>query len=96
MHLWVERGRLGGRRSWRLLRTGATIARMSGARPTKGPGGAEPPAESESEDLDLGGDELSDEERAELHAAIRRGLEDAKAGRCIPAEEFLAELRARR
>jgi hypothetical protein len=40
-------------------------------------------------------DELDDEERAELHQAIRDGFEDAKAGRTIPAEQWLAELRSR-
>ncbi len=40
-------------------------------------------------------DELDDEERAELHQAIREGFEDAKAGRTIPAEQWLAELRSR-
>jgi len=39
--------------------------------------------------------ELDDEERAELHQAIREGFEDAKAGRTIPAEQWLAELRSR-
>lgn len=41
------------------------------------------------------GDDLSDEERAELHEAIRDGLEDAKAGRTIAADEWAAELRSR-
>jgi hypothetical protein len=40
-------------------------------------------------------DEMTSEERAELHQAIREGFEDAKAGRTIPAEQWLAELRAR-
>ena len=40
-------------------------------------------------------DELDDDERAELHQAIRQGFEDAKAGRTIPAEQWLAELRSR-
>jgi predicted transcriptional regulator len=38
---------------------------------------------------------VSDAERAELHQAIREGFEDAKAGRTIPAEQWLAELRSR-
>jgi len=41
------------------------------------------------------GDDLDDEERAELHQAIREGFDDAKAGRTIPAEQWLAELRSR-
>jgi hypothetical protein len=40
-------------------------------------------------------DDLDDEERAELHQAIREGFDDAKAGRTIPAEQWLAELRSR-
>ena len=40
-------------------------------------------------------DDLDDEERAELHQAIREGFDDAKAGRTIPAEQWLAELRLR-
>jgi hypothetical protein len=40
-------------------------------------------------------DDLDDEERAELHAAIREGFEDAKAGRTIDAEQWAAALRSR-
>jgi len=40
-------------------------------------------------------DDLDDAERAELHAAIREGFEDAKAGRTIDAEQWAAELRSR-
>ena len=40
-------------------------------------------------------DDITPEERAELHQAIREGFEDAKAGRTIPAEQWLAELRSR-
>ena len=42
------------------------------------------------------GDDLDDEERARLHAAIEEGLEDADAGRAISMEESLAEIRALR
>ena len=41
------------------------------------------------------GDDLDDQERAELHESIREGLEDAKAGRTIDADDLAAELRAR-
>jgi hypothetical protein len=41
------------------------------------------------------GDELDDEERAELHRAIERGLDDIDAGRVVDADVVLAELRAR-
>jgi len=40
-------------------------------------------------------DDLDDEERAELHQAIREGFDDAKAERTIPAEQWLTELRSR-
>lgn len=40
-------------------------------------------------------DDLDDAERAELHQAIREGFDDAKAGRTVPAEQWLAELRSR-
>lgn len=40
-------------------------------------------------------DDLGDDEREELHAAIREGIEDVKAGRTFDAVEVIAELRAR-
>jgi hypothetical protein len=40
-------------------------------------------------------DDLDDKERAELHAAIREGLEDVKAGRTHAAADVIAELRSR-
>jgi len=63
--------------------------------PTDLPNGTElylvPAAPLEGEPVD----DLDDEERAELHQAIREGFDDAKAGRTIPAEQWLAELRLR-
>ena len=41
------------------------------------------------------GDDLDDEDRAALHEAIREGLDEAKSGRTIDADEWAAELRAR-
>ncbi len=41
------------------------------------------------------GDDLDDADRDALHEAIREGLDDAKAGRTIDANEWAAELRAR-
>ena len=41
------------------------------------------------------GDDLDDDDRARLHAALDRSQKDFLAGRGIPAEEVLAELRAR-
>jgi len=41
-----------------------------------------------------GGDDLDDEERAELHAELDASIAEAKAGKLIDAEVVLAELRA--
>ena len=41
------------------------------------------------------GDNFDDEDRARLHAALDRSQRDFLACRGIPAEEVLAELRAR-
>jgi len=41
-------------------------------------------------------DELDDEDRRRLDAAIDRGLADARAGRTVPAEVVLADLQAKR
>jgi hypothetical protein len=43
-----------------------------------------------------GGDDLDDEERAELHEALRESIEQMKAGDTIDGAEALAELRAHR
>ena len=43
-----------------------------------------------------GGDDLDDEDRAELHAALRESIEEMKAGKTIDGAEALAELRAHR
>jgi hypothetical protein len=45
--------------------------------------------------LAAGGDYLDPEDRRRLHEALERGLEDVKAGRTIPAEVALDELRRR-
>jgi hypothetical protein len=42
-----------------------------------------------------GEDDLDDEERAALHRAIERGLDDVDANRVIDADVVLAELHAR-
>lgn len=42
------------------------------------------------------GDEMTDEDLAQLDAVIERSWQDAKAGRVATADEVLAELRARR
>lgn len=42
-----------------------------------------------------GGDDLDDEERAELHQAIREGIEDMEAGRTVDAKTVIAQLRLR-
>ena len=46
--------------------------------------------------VDDEGDDLTDEERAALHAAIERSVEDAKAGRVRPAADVVRDLRKRR
>jgi predicted transcriptional regulator len=40
-------------------------------------------------------DDLDDAERAQLHEAIREGIEDMEAGRTVDAKEALAALRSR-
>lgn len=40
------------------------------------------------------GDDLDDEERAELHAELDASIAEAKAGKLIDADVVLAELRA--
>ena len=42
------------------------------------------------------GDNLSDEERRTLHAALAQSWESARAGKVRPASDILDELRARR
>ena len=63
--------------------------------PTDLPEGEEVELVPLDEVLARGGDYLDDEERERLHRSIERGLEDAKAGRTVPAEQVIAELRAR-
>jgi hypothetical protein len=41
-------------------------------------------------------DELSAEERAELHASLDRALDDSDAGRGVDAWDYLKQFRARR
>jgi hypothetical protein len=45
--------------------------------------------------LASGGDDLDDEDRERLHAAIRRGIEDVEAGRTVEARQVIERLRAR-
>lgn len=46
--------------------------------------------------LDDEGDDLSDEEREELHKALTASLESSEQGRTRPISEIIEELRARR
>ena len=39
-------------------------------------------------------DEMTDESRAQLHAAIEQSIEEYEAGLALPAETLLAEMRA--
>jgi hypothetical protein len=41
------------------------------------------------------GDDLDDDERGRLHAAIARGHDEVQRGEVIPADEVLAKLRQR-
>lgn len=41
-------------------------------------------------------DELSAQDRAELHASLDRALDDSEAGRGMDAAEYLKQYRARR
>ena len=45
--------------------------------------------------LAAGGDELDDEERAELHAELSASIAEAEAGQTVDFAEVLAELRQR-
>jgi hypothetical protein len=45
--------------------------------------------------IDDEGDDLTEEERKKLHAAIQRGWRSLEQGKGIPAEEVLRDLRAR-
>jgi predicted transcriptional regulator len=46
--------------------------------------------------IDDEGDELDEEQRRALNAAIEKSLEQAAAGRAAPSDDVLAALRARR
>jgi hypothetical protein len=63
--------------------------------PTDLPEGREVELVPVDEVLASGGDYLDDEERERLHASIRRGLEDVKAGRTVEASQVISKLRAR-
>ncbi len=41
-------------------------------------------------------DDLDDDDREKLHAAIRRGIEQGRNGEARPLEEALADIRTRR
>ena len=77
-----------------MKRMQALKARVKGGRlvldePTDLPEGAEV-------DIAVLGDDLSVEERAELHASLDRALADSEAGRGVDLWEYLANFRARR
>lgn len=42
------------------------------------------------------GDDLDADERALLHEQLKRSLDEARAGRTVPAEAVLARLRSKR
>jgi hypothetical protein len=63
--------------------------------PTDLPNGEEVELVPLDEVLAGGGDYLDAEERERLHAALDRGIAEARVGRTTDAEEVIAELRAR-
>jgi hypothetical protein len=65
--------------------------------PTDLPNGTElylVPAEQLDDVVLLHDDGLGDDERKRLHASIRRGIADGRAGRVTDFDEFLTELEA--
>jgi hypothetical protein len=66
------------------LKARVQVGRLKLDEPTDLPEGAE---------VDVVGDDLSPEERAELHVSLDRALEDSEAGRGMDAWEFLAQYR---
>lgn len=72
------------------LKTQVKNGRVIVDEPTDLPDGAE------VEVLVIGGDELTADERAELHASLDRALDDSEAGRGVDAWEYLKQYRARR
>ncbi len=54
------------------------------------------PEGAEVEVLVIGEDELTADERAELHASLDRALDDSEAGRGVDAMEYLKPYQARR
>lgn len=54
------------------------------------------PDGAEVEVLVIGGDELTPEERVELHASLDRALENSDAGRGVDAWEYLKQCRPER
>lgn len=57
----------------------------------------EPTSLPEGTELELtvadGGDDLDDEERARLHASLRRSVEQARAGQVFDARQVIDEMR---
>ena len=48
------------------------------------------------ESVDASEDDMSDDERERLYAALNRSFEQVAAGQTVPYEEVMAELRAKR
>jgi hypothetical protein len=74
----------------RALKTRVKNGRVIVDEPTDLPDGAE------VEVLVIAGDELTVDERAELHASLDRALDDSEVGRGVDALEYLKQYRARR
>ena len=70
----------------------ATLSSMKPAEAVPTPA----PSEPELEVVNTDGDDLTDDERAELHKALKAGYAQAKAGLVVPGEEVLRKLRSAR
>ena len=85
---WLSRGRRGNLEVVLKLKGQVHQGRLKLDEPYDAPEGTE---------VDLAivddGDDLDDDERARLHAAIARGHEEAQRGEVVPADEVLAKLR---
>ena len=85
---WLSRGRRGNLEVVLKLKAQVHQGRLKLDEPYDAPEGTE---------VDLAivddGDDLDDDERARLHAAIARGHEEAQRGEVVPADEVLAKLR---
>jgi hypothetical protein len=71
-----------------VMRAKVKDGRLVLSEPTNLPEGAE------VELMAVDGDDLDEEDRARLHAALDRADEELRAGKSIPGDQVIAELRA--